>query len=322
MPRPQPARHGRLRAFTIVEMLVVIGIIAALVGILLPVLGIVRRNAELATSQANLRTVAAFLTAYSLDSRDHIVPSQFDYTAAAGRTVVRSASPANTQPNTGQLLKGSWTDILWTVNKLGPIAPVQDEDAPSPSWNYRYDSPDYWAYTNSEQPPVNPMRSKVPMTTPISALDASDARPFGDGACARELGQPGYFAANDFFNSIAAEGGRWYTTNAMVRMPSQSLYLVDSRAGETIDPPLGWNEITRDWADAESKKRWAPIRNNVAPDDPDHPRQRCEVEFRYVGDLCLILYLDAHLATMGKWASYAELSSARQTRVDRLDRRP
>jgi type II secretory pathway pseudopilin PulG len=304
MPRPQPARHGRLRAFTIVEMLVVIGIIAALVGILLPVLGIVRRNAELATSQANLRTVAAFLTAYSLDSRDHIVPSQFDYTAAAGRTVVRSASPANTQPNTGQLLKGSWTDILWTVNKLGPIAPVQDEDAPSPSWNYRYDSPDYWAYTNSEQPPVNPMRSKVPMTTPFSALDASDARPFGDGACARELGQPGYFAANDFFDARPATAGalgNWFT-NAMIRFPAQAVYLVDSRAGETIPLPTATGA-------GSNENAWLP----TSP--------ACEVDFRYVGDVTCMLYLDAHVGAMGAWTNLADLANNRQTRIERLDQR-
>lgn len=304
MPRSQPSRPGRPRAFTIVEMLVVIGIIVALAGILLPVLGVVRRNAELATSQANLRTVAAFLTSYSLENRDHIVPSQFDYSAAAGRTVVRSASPAGSQPNTGQLLKGSWTDILWTVNKLGPISAVQDDGAPSRSWNYRFDSPDYWAYTNTDEPPSNPMRSKVPMSRTFSDADASDARPFGDGACARELGQPGYFAANDFFDArppAAGEQGKWFT-NAMIRFPAQGLYLVDSRAGETI--PLPSLSGT-----GSNPNAWLP--SNAA----------CEVDFRYVGDVTCMLYLDAHVASMGAWANVADLMNNRQTRIERLDQR-
>jgi prepilin-type N-terminal cleavage/methylation domain-containing protein len=319
--RPRAGRPG----FTLVEAMVTIAIIAALVGVLLPALSILRRNGLLATSQSNMRTIGALMTAYSLDNKDHVVPSQFDYRNADGTVrpgAVRTASPAGSSPPIGPAGRGTWSDILWTVGKFGPLQPTESDRSPSPMWDYRFDSPDTYAYLVEGTVSKNTFRSEVELQRAMPTDTASEALPFGPGASIREQGQPGYFAANDFFNSIGgSEGGRWYT-NAMVRMPSQSLYLVDSRAGETIDPPLGWNEITRDWADAESKKRWAPIRNNVAPDDPDHPRQRCEVEFRYVGDLCLILYLDAHVGTMAKWADPKELPNERQVRIDRLDKRP
>ena len=79
----------RRAAFTLVEVMVVVAILAALIGILLPALSLVRRNADLVTSQSNMRSIAALMTSYSLDNRDHVGPSQFDYTAMSSRTTGR-----------------------------------------------------------------------------------------------------------------------------------------------------------------------------------------------------------------------------------------
>jgi prepilin-type N-terminal cleavage/methylation domain-containing protein len=288
----RPSDAHRMRAgVTLVEIMVVVAVIAALVGILLPALGILRKNADMVASQSNLRTIGALMTTYSLDNRDHVLPSQFDYTLAAGKTQVRTPSPVNTTPNTGALLKGSWTDILWTLGKFGPIVPLGGTDVPSPTWDYRYDSPDFWAYDRPDMVESNPFRSKAPLLKPFSEVDG-DARPFGNGASIREKGQPGYFAANDFFDSRT----KWYT-NAMIRQPGNSLYIVDSRAGETIPLP------------ATATNAWKPA-------DPG-----CEVEFRYVGDVCCMLFLDAHVTTSNKWIDLADLQNNRQTRVERLDQR-
>ncbi|MGE5611342.1 MAG: type II secretion system protein [Bacillota bacterium] len=61
--------HTGRNAFTLVELLVVIGIIAILMGILLPMMSKVRGQADRTTCQAQLRDVGAAFTMYMTDSK-------------------------------------------------------------------------------------------------------------------------------------------------------------------------------------------------------------------------------------------------------------
>lgn len=63
-------RYPQTRAFTIVELLVVVSIIALLVGILLPAIGKARDNAQLTRSQANLRNLGAAAQTYAAEYGD------------------------------------------------------------------------------------------------------------------------------------------------------------------------------------------------------------------------------------------------------------
>jgi hypothetical protein len=150
-------------------------------------------------------------------------------------------------------------------------------------------------------PSGNVFRSKVEMTKPLLDDDTGIARPFGNGASIAEAGQPGYFAANDFFDARPSGTnalGTWFT-NAMIRHPAMSMYLVDSRAGETIPLPNA----------------------TVAPNAWLAGNAQCEVDFRYVGDVCSMLYMDGHVTTQTKWINVADLLTNRQTRIERLDQR-
>lgn len=65
----------RQRAFTLVELLVVVGIIALLIAMLLPALNRARAQANAVKCMANLRSIGQALVAYSSDNHGCIVPS-------------------------------------------------------------------------------------------------------------------------------------------------------------------------------------------------------------------------------------------------------
>jgi prepilin-type N-terminal cleavage/methylation domain-containing protein len=61
------ASQKRARAFTIIELLVVISIITILIGMLLPAVGRARDNARVSVSRSNLRQIGAALHSYASD---------------------------------------------------------------------------------------------------------------------------------------------------------------------------------------------------------------------------------------------------------------
>src|SRR5688572_29342070 len=62
------------KAFTLVELLVVIGIIAALVAILLPVLGKARRQARMVAELSASRQLMVAYLAYAHDNKGALIP--------------------------------------------------------------------------------------------------------------------------------------------------------------------------------------------------------------------------------------------------------
>jgi len=68
----RPARSARARGFTLTELLVVIGVIALLIGILLPTLARAREASRRAQCLANLRTLGQALTLYANENKDRL----------------------------------------------------------------------------------------------------------------------------------------------------------------------------------------------------------------------------------------------------------
>lgn len=286
--------RGITRGITIVEMLAVIGVIAVLLAILLPALNVARRNALWATSQANLREVGQLLVLYSTENREAIVPTAFDYRTNLAPGKVRSASPPGLQPPVGALNYGSWTDILWTTGKFGPVS-SNVGDGTTATWDYRFDSPDEPLY-ESGWSGKNIFRSGEVNKT---VTGGTGATPFGTGTTEADKGEPGYFGGNPFFDARppTAEhpysGTFWVT--GQIKRPEASLYCTDSSVGELLtvsDPNLTANATL-----------------NLTG-----------VEWRYSGNNTLMLFLDGHVRSVGEWDNALELEKDLGVRVFGLDK--
>ncbi|HET6252340.1 MAG TPA: type II secretion system protein [Tepidisphaeraceae bacterium] len=124
------------RAFTLVELMVVIGIVAVLLGILLPMLGRAREHAQTAACMSNLRQLGDANLAYAMANDDAVVP--MDY---RDMTVGASAN--------GFAVAESWATIL-VAGKYVPY-PVDSKTSPpdAPSvFRCPTGSSDYTAFSN------------------------------------------------------------------------------------------------------------------------------------------------------------------------------
>jgi prepilin-type N-terminal cleavage/methylation domain-containing protein len=95
--------------FTLVELLVVIGIIALLISILLPALGKARRSAQTVACQANLRSIMQAVRLYAADSKDWVPGS--GYTSGLG-TIDQT----------------TWSSYTISSQALNPDLPMHSQD--------------------------------------------------------------------------------------------------------------------------------------------------------------------------------------------------
>lgn len=105
------------RGFTLVELLVVIGIIAVLIGVLLPALSKARQSANTLKCSANLRSIGQGMAMYLADNRGVFMPI---YTYAAG--------PGSLQVN-GTVLFKNFGYVHWSSYIYGTRPGQQPETA-------------------------------------------------------------------------------------------------------------------------------------------------------------------------------------------------
>ncbi len=110
------SRHISRFAFTLVELLVVIGIIALLISILLPALNSAKEAARTTACLSNMRQIGQAMQTYITDNRGYVVPSSY--------------RDLTTPPNAnGYFTTESWATIM-VARKYLPYPPAVSTQPP------------------------------------------------------------------------------------------------------------------------------------------------------------------------------------------------
>ncbi|MFK7790536.1 MAG: type II secretion system protein [Phycisphaeraceae bacterium] len=124
----------RCRAFTLIELLAVVSIIALLIAILLPALGSARRSAQRTVCLSNLRQLEVAHWAYLIDNKGEMLGTSHGSADTSWIEVLRGydknlllKSPLDTSPHFvgGMPIAGVYRQTSYTLNfNLSPDNPV------------------------------------------------------------------------------------------------------------------------------------------------------------------------------------------------------
>lgn len=181
-------RYRKKYAFTLVELLVVISIIALLMGILLPYLGQAREQSRRAACMANLHSIGQSIYIYANDNDDKLIPGDCSIAWDVwGQKTEQSGAEQQIyqQVNLGYLIS---SDILPVPNDNDHIFFCPSSRLPDGLRPYEHFA-DKWGYTEKE--------------APISYMFNNDLDGFGNFV---QLGSKPVLAHKDKINYLLGDG--------------------------------------------------------------------------------------------------------------------
>jgi prepilin-type processing-associated H-X9-DG protein/prepilin-type N-terminal cleavage/methylation domain-containing protein len=114
-------QHSRRTAFTLVELLVVIGIIALLISILLPALNKAREASQVAKCLSNMRQLGMAAASYTAENKGYLVPADV-------------SDPTLASEPYGRVWSDTWATILVGLkylnypSKIDPVNPPPEDN--------------------------------------------------------------------------------------------------------------------------------------------------------------------------------------------------